>query len=171
MSKRDLKKYLGTLSKAQLETQIVELYDKFSNVKTFYDFAFNPNEDKLLREAKVKISNEYFPTTNKRAKMRRSVAQKFIKHFITIGVDPYITADVMLYTLEIALAYSSEKTIKPASFYSSMLSSFSQVIRFCVENGMVADFKNRIISVNEKVQTQQWPNRYDFTTVIEKGLY
>lgn len=171
MSKRDLKKYLETLSKAQLETQITELYDKFSNVKTFYDFAFNPNEDKLLREAKVKISNEYFPVSTKKAKMRRSVAQKFIKHFITIGVDAYITADVMLYNIEIALAYSSEKTIKQASFYSSMLSSFSQVIRFCVENGMVADFKNRIISVNEKVQTQQWPNRYDFTTAMEKLLH
>ena len=32
MSKRDLKKYLNELNKEQLEGQIIELYDKFSNV-------------------------------------------------------------------------------------------------------------------------------------------
>ena len=59
MSKRDLKKYLSGLSKNQIEEQFLELYTKFADVKTYYDFVFNPNEEKLLREAKVKISNEY----------------------------------------------------------------------------------------------------------------
>ena len=57
MSKRDLKKYLNELNKEQLEVQIIELYDKFSNVKVYYDFVFNPNEEKLVREAKFKIAN------------------------------------------------------------------------------------------------------------------
>ena len=47
MSKRDLKKYLGELNKEQLEEQIIELYEKFSPVKTYYDFVFNPKEDRL----------------------------------------------------------------------------------------------------------------------------
>ena len=72
MSKRDLKKYLGELTKEQLEEQLIELYEKFAPVKTYYDFVFNPKEDKLLQEAKVKISQEYFPikklTTNMIAK-------------------------------------------------------------------------------------------------------
>jgi shikimate 5-dehydrogenase len=50
MSKRDLKKYLGELNKEQLEEQIIELYEKFSSVKVFYDFVFNPKEDKLLQQ-------------------------------------------------------------------------------------------------------------------------
>jgi hypothetical protein len=44
--------------------------------------------------------------------MRRSVAQKYIKHFSTLGVDPFIIADVMLYNIEIAQAFSAENTIK-----------------------------------------------------------
>ena len=112
MSKRDLKKYLQELNKEQLEEQIIELYHKFSDVKVYYDFAFNPNEDKLVREAKIKISNEYFPVKGKKSKMRRSVAQKFIKHFITLGVDVFIIADIMLYNIEIAQTFSAEKTIK-----------------------------------------------------------
>ena len=48
MSKRDLKKYLSDLSKSQLEEQFVEMYDKFKDVKVYYDFVFNPNEKNLI---------------------------------------------------------------------------------------------------------------------------
>ena len=41
MSKRDLKKYLGELDKEQLLEQLIELYEKFSVVKEYYDFVFN----------------------------------------------------------------------------------------------------------------------------------
>ena len=38
MSKRALKTYLSKLPKKALEEQIVELYEKFPTVKTYYDF-------------------------------------------------------------------------------------------------------------------------------------
>ena len=44
MSKRDLKKYLDKLDKPQLEEQLIELYEKFVDVKKYYDFVFNPQE-------------------------------------------------------------------------------------------------------------------------------
>ena len=96
MSKRALKSYLKTLEKDQLEEQIMELYDKFKEVKAFYNFAFNPKEDHLMEEAKFKISKEYFPLTRRRPKMRRSVAQKTIKQFKLLGVEPFLIADLML---------------------------------------------------------------------------
>jgi hypothetical protein len=43
--------------------------------------------------------------------MRRSVAQN-IKHFLLLGVDPFVIADVMLYNIEIAQTFSSEHDIK-----------------------------------------------------------
>jgi hypothetical protein len=46
--------------------------------------------------------------------MRRSVAQKYIKHFST-GRRPFIIAD-MLYNIEIAQAFSAENTIKQELF-------------------------------------------------------
>lgn len=141
MSKRDLKKYLNELNKEQLEDQIIELYHKFSDVKVYYDFVFNPNEDKLVREAKFKISNEYFPVKGKKPKMRRSVAQKFIKHYITLGVDVFIIADIMLYNIEIAQTFSAEKTIKQEMFFKSMLTSFQQAVSFLMEHGILSEFQ------------------------------
>ena len=171
MSKRDLKKYLLTLSKEQLEVQIVELYDKFLDVKTFYNFAFNPNENNLLKNAKLKVSNEYFPVRGKRPKMRRSVAQKFIKHFITLGVDAFLIADLMLYNIEIAQALSAEKVINNDAFYKSMLLSFNQTISFLIAKSIFYEFQNRVVAINSVTQNQNWINCSEFNAIIEKFHY
>lgn len=174
MSKRDLKKYLGELNKEQLEEQIIELYEKFSPVKTYYDFVFNPKEDKLLQECKVKISQEYFPIKKPgskrrpKAKMRRSVAQKYIKHFILLGVDPFVIADIMLYNIEIAQTYSSQNLIKQELFYKSMLNSFEQAVNFSISNGILPDFKERILVIEQETIQQKWKNKYDFEAILEK---
>lgn len=174
MSKRDLKKYLGELNKEQLEEQIIELYEKFSPVKVYYDFVFNPKEDKLLQECKVKISQEYFPIkkpTSKRrpkAKMRRSVAQKYIKHFILLGVDPFVIADIMLYNIEIAQTYSSQNFVKQELFYKSIFNSFEQAVNFSISNGILSDFRERIIAIEQETIQQKWKNKYDFKAILDK---
>ncbi|WP_166923126.1 DUF6155 family protein [Flavobacterium poyangense] len=174
MSKRDLKKYLGELNKEQLEEQIIELYEKFAPVKVYYDFAFNPKEDKLLQECKLKISHEYFPVKkpqarrSPKAKMRRSVAQKYIKHFIALGVDPFVIADVMLYNIEIAQTYSSQSPVKQELFCKSMFNSFEQAVHFVISNGILNEFKNRIISIHQETMQQKWTNSHEFEIVLEK---
>jgi hypothetical protein len=174
MSKRDLKKYLNELNKEQLEEQIIELYEKFSPVKVFYDFVFNPKEETLLKECKLKISQEYFPIQTgrkrKKPKMRRSVAQKYIKHFILLGVDPFVIADVMLYNIEIAQTFASENSIKQELFYKSMFNSFEQALKFIISNGILNEFKNRLLGICDEVSKQKWQNYSDFkasTTLLE----
>lgn len=172
MSKRDLKKYLSELDKDQLQLQIIELYEKFGPVKEYYDFVFNPKEEKRLQEAKLKISNEYFPVSNtrkkKRPKMRRSVAQKYIKHFITLGVDPFIIADVMFFSIEIAQTFTAENTVNQEAFYKSMFNSFEQSVQFSIVNGILEEYKGRINTIFEKAKEQKWKNWYDFLQIIER---
>ena len=175
MSKRDLKKYLTELNKEQLEEQIIELYEKFSPVKVYYNFVFNPKEETLLQECKLKISNEYYPVkkTGRRSKpkMRRSVAQKYIKHFILLGVDPFIIADVMLYNIEIAQTFSSENIVKPELFFKSMFNSFEQAVIFLIANGIINDFKTRILSIHNQSIKQKWHNEPEFNAIIERLEY
>lgn len=170
MSKRDLKKYLNGLNKEQLEEQILELYEKFSPVKVYYNFVFNPKEETLLQECKLKISHEYFPLQTKgkrkKPKMRRSVAQKYIKHFILLGVDPFVIADVMLYNIEIAQTFSSENIIRQDLFYKSMFNSFDQALKFIIASGILNEFKTRIIDICNEVSEQKWQNLSDFKTSI-----
>lgn len=166
MSKRALKTYISKLPKKALEEQIIELYDKFPTVKTYYDFAFNPKEDKLVQDAKTKISNEYFPVKRRRPKARRSIAQKFIKHFIKLGVDPHLVADVMCYNLEIAQAFSMDRNV-PDSFYRSMLNSFNEVIQYTVVQGVLPNFKERILKIYTEAQTQKWLFEDEFSKALD----
>lgn len=167
MSKRDLKKYLAELPKEELEEQLLALYEKFPEVKTYYNFVFNPKEDKLEQEAKVKIGAQYFPPKGKRPKLRRSTAQKYIKHFITLGVDPFVVADIMLYNIEIAQTYSGNKTIRYDSFYKSMLNSYKQAVDYVVTNGMAPNFKARINKIYTEALRQRWENRKEFERIYD----
>src|SRR5690606_1526892 len=166
MSKRELTKYLTDLKKKELEVQIIDLYNRFSIVKEYYNFVFNPKEDKLAQDAEVRISNEYFPQTRKKAKTRRSVAQKSIKHFKGLGVDPHITADLMLYNMEIAQTYSIEKTL-PASFFKSMENSFKELVLYVSVNGLLGDFKKRIVAAYLFTTENNWPNKEEFAKSLD----
>lgn len=172
MSKRDLKKYVSELNKEQLEEQIIDLYEKFQPVKVYYDFVFNPKEESLLQDSKLKISNEYFPIKKlgrrSKPKMRRSVAQKLIKHFVVLGVDPFVIADVMLYNIEIAQAYSSDNPIKQELFFKSMFNSFEQAVEFIISNGIYAEFKTRVGSIFQETVDQKWINQYEFERIISR---
>ena len=171
MSKRDLKKYLDSLDKAQVMEQFLEMYDKFGDVKTYYDFVFNPKEDKLVGEAKAKISNEYFPIKTKRAKLRRSTAQKYIKHFIMLGVDPFSVADVMLYNIETAQKYSARREMRYSSFFKSMLKSFEQSVDYIIANAMVPEYKERMAAIVTEAGRQRWENKEEFSTVVAKTMW
>ncbi|MGB3144540.1 MAG: DUF6155 family protein [Maribacter sp.] len=166
MSKRALKTYLTQLPKKALEEQLLELYDKFPDVKTYYDFAFNPKEDKLVQDAKAKISNEYFPLKRRRPKARRSVAQKFIKHFIKLGVDPVLIADVMCFNLEIAQTFSMEKNV-PDAFFKSMGNSFAELTQFVSLHGILPEFKDRILKIYTETQNQNWLYEDEFSRALD----
>lgn len=170
MSKRELKKYIHDLSKEQLEEQIIDLYGRFKEVKTYYDFAFNPKEKKLVEECKIKISNEYFPLGRRKPKMRRSVAQKYIKHFLTLGMDVGFIADVMLYNIEIAQTFSSGRPPKQESFYKSMLVSFEKASEFIVTNGLLSEFKSRLENISDEADSQEWFNSVAFERILMEAV-
>lgn len=167
MSKRELKKYTGALTKAQLQEQIIDLYERFKEVKQYYDFAFNPKEDKLLEECKFKISKEYFPINTRKPKMRRSVAQKYIKHFKTLGVDPALIVDVMLFNIEIAQTFCFDKPVKQDSFYNSMLKSFQEAITYIYDNGLSKTMQPRMDKIVDEAIDQNWFNHKGFELALD----
>lgn len=157
MSKRKLKAYLSELPAAALQEQVLDLYTRFGVVKTYYDFVFNPREEKMIQEAKAKIGNEYFPIKRKRPRARRSVAQKLIKHFKTLGMDPVHLAEVMCYNIEIAQTFSMDRKVNDA-FYKSIANGFKEFVTHVSHQGLRPEFKDRILKIAETTKEQQWPN-------------
>lgn len=156
---------MAGLKKAELQEQILDLYDRFRPVKVFYDFAFNPKEDKLIEEAKFKIGKEYFPVSNRKPKKRRSVAQKLISHFRKIEMEPSLVADVMLFNIETAQAFTAEKPITQDSFYKSMHTSYSEAAAYIHKQGIFSHFATRLERIAEIAREQNWPNANEFAQV------
>ena len=158
MSKRDLKNYINELTKAQLEAQIIDLYERFGEVKTYYNFIFNPKEDKLITEAKFKINKEYFPQTRRKAKARRGVAHKYFKHFIQIGMEETLLANLMLFNIETAQSFNLAKVQKTEAFFKSIANSFVQALNFIHYHGLQNDFGERLNSIVGEAKKQDWYN-------------
>lgn len=166
MSKRALKKYVGEVPKKELEAQIIDLYERFPAVKKYYDFIFNPNEERLVDEAKAKIRNEYFPTRRKRPRARRSIAQKYIAHFRKLQMDPSWVTELMLFNLETALAFEARHRV-PEAFYKSMLNSYVEVIQFLSINSLFAQYQPRVQAIYQKVLERKWINQDSFSREME----
>jgi len=158
MGKKQLQKFIDELSREELEAQLLDLYTRFKEVKTFYDFSFNPKEDQLLEDARFKIGKEYFPQNGRKAKMRPSVAQKLIRHYKKLEVNPEIVADIMLYNIEIAQTYYAEKPIVRRAFFKSMQNSFEEAVEYISDQGYESSFVDRIQQIIESFHQQEWPN-------------
>lgn len=170
MSKRELKKYLKDLTKEQLEEQILDLYTRFKEVKEYYDFAFNPKENELMEQCRFQISKEYFPVSSRKARMRRSVAQKWIKKLILLDADVSMLADVMFFNIEIAQSFAAEHIIRQDSFFTSMYKSYDEALRFVSEKGILNEFRGRIQKIAGDAWDQKWPNRRAFEDTADLYL-
>ena len=167
MSKKQLVEFLDELSPAELREQLLDLYQRFKNVKEFYDFSFNPKEDKAFELARQKISREYFPENGRRAKKRRSVAQKQIVHLQKLEANPTRIADLMLYNIEIAQTFRAENQINQNAFYKSMLTSFRNALNYIRREFLISEFENRIDRIIALTKEQEWENHEGFVKAME----
>jgi hypothetical protein len=85
---------------------------------------------------------------------------------VKLGVDPHLTADLMLYNLEVAQSFSLEKNV-PEAFYKSMGNSFNELVQFVSVNALLSDFKDRIVACYIFTQDHHWPNREDFSKSLD----
>lgn len=167
MSKRQLLNFLNELGKPELKEQLIDLYDRFKNVKEFYDFSFSPKEDQHFRLAKEKISKEYFTENTRKAKKRRSIAQKQIVYLQKLEADPVRISDLMLFNLEVAQTFLDENTINQEGFYKSMLSSFRSALVYISKQQLDLEFEDRIDRIISKSKEQSWFNHEGFVQALE----
>lgn len=164
MSKKLLQKHLVELQKEHLEIMVLDLYDKFPEVKTYFNFVFNPNENKLLEQARVKVANEFFPLKRKRPKARRSVAQKYIKHFKTLGMSPELIAEFMWYNIGLMHTFCEEKPQR-LPFFKSFCNFYKEALQFASYHQIIPIYKTQILAVY--TASKDWENAYDFEMSLQ----
>ena len=164
MSKKLLQKHLVELQKEHLEIMVLDLYDKFPEVKTYFNFVFNHNENKLLEQARIKVANEFFPLKRKRPKARRSVAQKYIKHFKTLGMSPELIAEFMWYNIGLMHTFCEEKPQR-LPFFKSFCNFYKEALQFASYHQIIPLYKTQILAVY--TASKDWENAYDFEMSLQ----
>ena len=164
MSKKLLQKHLVELQKEHLEIMVLDLYDKFPEVKTYFNFVFNPNENKLLEQARIKVANEFFPLKRKRPKARRSVAQKYIKHFKTLGMSPELIAEFMWYNIGLMHTFCEEKPQR-LPFFKSFCNFYKEALQFASYHQIIPLYKTQILAVY--TASKDWENAYYFEMSLQ----
>ncbi len=164
MSKKLLQKHLVELQKEHLKIMVLDLYDKFPEVKTYFNFVFNPNENKLLEQARIKVANEFFPLKRKRPKARRSVAQKYIKHFKTLGMSPELIAEFMWYNIGLMHTFCEEKPQR-LPFFKSFCNFYKEALQFASYHQIIPLYKTQILAVY--TASKDWENAYDFEMSLQ----
>ena len=164
MSKKLLQKHLVELQKEHLEIMVLDIYDKFPEVKTYFNFVFNPNENKLLEQARIKVANEFFPLKRKRPKARRSVAQKYIKHFKTLGMSPELIAEFMWYNIGLMHTFCEEKPQR-LPFFKSFCNFYKEALQFASYHQIIPLYKTQILAVY--TASKDWENAYDFEMSLQ----
>jgi len=104
--KKELNKYLSSLSEKELIKEVKKLYDKFGDVKKYYEMELGDNSEKILAEYKAKIKKEYFPTRGY-GRARNSVSRKVVLDFKKIAIHQKDVVELLLYRVEMMLKFTN----------------------------------------------------------------
>jgi hypothetical protein len=74
------------------------------------------------------------------------------------------------YNIEIS-ANASKCNQANELFYKKVYNSFEQAVIYLIANGILAEFKPRIIEIHNVISPKKWYNESEFNAVIERFEY
>jgi len=154
-SKKDLTKFLNDLSKEELIKEFEKLYQKFKEVKTFYDIELSGDTTAIVNDVKKKIKNEYMPDKGY-GKARSSVAKKLVDDFAKVSIYPKDLVEVNLYRVEMAVGFTKAYGDIDEPFYTSAENAFEKTLKLMVQHKLQDDFKERCLKVIDKTEWFGW---------------
>jgi hypothetical protein len=149
-----LKKYLQQFTKEQLIEQINELHKKYKEVKDYYSFCMNPDDEKTVEKYKAIIYESFYPKRG--FKLSLSQARKAISDFKKLSPSPAHVADVMVYFVECGVLFTNDFGDIDESFYNSMEGMFEDASVFIRKNNLENLFKERCKKLMEDSSDIGW---------------
>ena len=154
-SKRDLTKYLNDLSKEDLIKEVEKLYQKFGDVKTFYDIELSGDTAAIVQKVKDKLKKEYMPDRGF-GKARSSEAKKVISEFAKVSIYPRDLIDVILYRVEMAIEFTKTYGDIDMPFYDSAINAFYKAVELIQKEMLEEEFKLRCNEVVYSTRNFGW---------------
>ena len=139
----DLKKALSQKTKDELINEIRTMYQKFPQVKEYYQAQWSDPKD-VLNQHKTIIEKEFIEgKTRGLPKGRLSVGKKAISEFRKLTKDPELISDLMLTFVESVSWFSTEYGPDRETFYTSPENMFEKALELMEKNGLLGKYKSR----------------------------
>ena len=171
MSKKGLEKHLKNFEKEEIIELLLNLYDARKEAKDYFEFFLRPDEDKFHQKAREIIKKEFYPQRNGKPKIRVSRCKKAIKEFQTLGVDPMLVGDLMIYYIECCCKVGMPWKRNNLTFCNGIISYFSGAMDYLLEHHIEERFNRRIKETLDVAKRypqiyEQMHDIYDFDKLI-----
>lgn len=155
LNKKDLSKYLKQSSKSDLEKEVKKLYDKFSEVKKYYEMELTKETTKTVKDYKKKLYKEYSTNRGAQGKGRNNASRKVITDFKKRTNSQKEVIDLLLYRVEMMLDYSNYRALDEA-FYNSLTRSFDEACQLIANERLEEDFKDKCERLLQMAPSVGW---------------
>ena len=154
LTKKALLKHLTKSDKEDIIREVLILFDKFKNVKEFYQAELSGGENPTLEKYKKLIAKAY-NNPNPKERTTNLNINKLITGFKKISIYDREVADLMLYRVECGLKAIKRDSNRSATFYNCILVTFEDAIKLIAADHTIDDFRERIDNIlRMKIKTK-----------------
>ncbi len=139
--RRELTKYLNSLDEKGLKKEVKILYDKFNQVKQYYELELGDSTERLLNEYKSKLKEEYFPKRGY-GKARSRESKKIISEFKKISIQEKDVIELLLYRTEMMVKFTAEYGDIDEPFYNSLENGFEEACKLVEREKLKSYYRN-----------------------------
>jgi hypothetical protein len=165
--KRELTKYLNSLDEKGLKKEVKILYDKFDQVKQYYDLELGNSRMRILNEYKEKIKEEYFPKRGYgRASNRES--KKVISEFKKISIQQKDVIELLLYRIEMMVKFTAEYGDIDEPFYNSLENGFKEACKLVEREKLKQYYRNYCQELVSRTADFGWGVSYNMKDIYKK---
>jgi uncharacterized protein DUF6155 len=176
MAKKDLsignlKRYLKVRSREELVTDIVDLFTRLDSVRDYYHIRLAPEDEAVVSEKyKAVIKKEFLPARGF-GKARLSVARKAVSDYRKVSRSKASLVDLMLYYVEIGVAFTKTYGDIDEAFYESMGNMYTWAVKLIVENELEELFERRCRTIGEETSGIGWGFHDRLTEIYDANFW
>ena len=156
ISVRDLKRYLKQRTHDELVADIATLFKKFDAVKEYYQIQLDETStEEIVDRYKADIKQEFFPARGY-GQARLSVARKAITDCKKVVASHQYIAELMLYYVEMGVAFTDAYGDINEPFYNSMESMYERAVKLIAEHNLQDQFEVRCKKILRQTAGMGW---------------
>jgi hypothetical protein len=163
----DFKKYLQSLSKEEMEAELLNLVKSYKDVKEYFSLKVNPeNEEEVFLKYKENIKNQFFTKKfygNPNFREIRGYYTSFKK--ISKNIENLL--ELMMYTVELAMRYLDELGDSEERFYDSTCKIFEDLCKMIIKS----NFEEKYIGRCRKIVESSYDKGYGLYDIMSQDFY